>query len=101
MFLDLCNKSNNNKMKQFEQAGSLYTSYKTTIGKTGFTVLVVEGKSNYISVSKDMPNHMRGSLGRDFDNFDLAVQGYKSPALKVALLGIELQHKQNRKNEKA
>ncbi|RUP42336.1 MAG: hypothetical protein EKK63_01785 [Acinetobacter sp.] len=86
-------------MKQFESNGSIYTSYKIAIGKTSYTVLVVEGKINYISVSKDMPNILRGSLGRDFKNFDDAVLGYKSPALKVALLNIELTHNQNKKNE--
>ena len=69
---------------------SVYTSTKINVKGQGYTVLVVTGAYNYVSVSKDMPNTMRATLGRDFKNFDDAVKFYKSPEMKTALLKIEM-----------
>ncbi len=66
------------------------STYKTTtfeIGKTKYSVTVVEGKSNYINVLKHSAIR---SLGKDYQNFDEAVSSYKNPQIKVELLKIEM-----------
>ena len=69
---------------------SIYTSTKINVKGQGYTVLVVTGLHNYVSVSKDMPNTKRATLGRDFKNFDDAVKFYKSPEMKTELLKVEM-----------
>ncbi len=69
---------------------SNYTSTKIIVKGQGYTVLAVTGAINYVSVSKDMPNSMRASLGKDFKNFNEAIMFYKSPEMKVELLKVEL-----------
>lgn len=69
---------------------SSYVSTEIKVKNQLYTVTVVSGLHNYICVSKNMPNVMRGSLGRDFKNFDEAVKFYKSPEMKTALLKVEM-----------
>lgn len=73
----------------FDQAtGSTYTSHHFEIGKTRWSVLVVSGKSNFITVRKIYPNPF-GTLGKQFKTIDEAQTQYKNPDLKLALLKIE------------
>jgi hypothetical protein len=66
------------------------TTYTTTeINSKGYTysVTVVSGKFNYVSIKQK--NHVRG-LGKEFLNFDEAVKYYNSAEMKVELLKIEM-----------
>jgi hypothetical protein len=67
-----------------------YNSTEITVKGKKYTVTVATGKSSYILVSQNMPNMMRGSLGRQFSTFDEAVRSYKSPEMKTELLKVEL-----------
>jgi hypothetical protein len=66
-----------------------YTVYSTTIKGSTFEVTVCSGKFNYINVRKTSNNPFL-LAGRDFKNFDLAIQSYKSPEMKTFLLQIEM-----------
>lgn len=70
--------------------GATYKTTKITIGKkTIFSVMVVSGKYNYISVKKETANPF-GLLGKEFKSFDEAVSHYKNPQMKLELTKIEL-----------
>ena len=70
--------------------GTEYTTYGPFKGSGGkFTVMVVKGKYNYISVTKITNNPFGGRLGKDFKDFDSAVKFYKDKNIKTALLKIE------------
>ena len=71
----------------FQENGTTYSTSKFTIGKTEYTVLVVKGKYNYITVKKPSPWK---TLGKQFENFDQAISHYKNAQIKVELLKIEL-----------
>ena len=71
----------------FQDNGSTYTTSEFKIGKTTYTVLVVTGKFNYISVKKPSPWK---TLGKQFKNFDEAVSHYKNRQIKLELTKIEL-----------
>ncbi len=66
-----------------------YTEKQFTIGKTKWGILIVEGKRNYISVTKLSNNPFR-TLGKEFKSFDEAVSHYKNPTMKLELTKIEL-----------
>jgi hypothetical protein len=65
-----------------------YTTFTSEIRGNKFSVLVVSGKYNYISVSKLTNNPFRTS-GREFSNYDEAVKAYKTPEMKSFLFQIE------------
>lgn len=69
---------------------SIYTTKKIGVKGKVYSVLVVSGKFNYILVSQDMHYSRRGTLGREFKNFDEAVRFYKSPEMKTELLKVEM-----------
>lgn len=70
--------------------GATYKVYELTIGKkTIYTVMVVTGRYNYVSVKKVTANPF-GLLGTEFKDFDEAVGHYKNAQLKTELLLIEL-----------
>ncbi len=71
--------------------GSNYTTYKTDIKKQPYTILVVTGENNYISISKDMHWRNRATLGKEFKTFSAASQFYKSAEMKTALMMIEIE----------
>ena len=71
------------------QNETIYTSYNINIGKTIFNVLVVTGKSNYVNICR-VSNNVFGSLGKQFKNFDEAIENYSNPTMKLELLKIEL-----------
>lgn len=75
-------------VKVIEKQGTTYTSHKVVIGKTQWTILVVKGNFNYISIYND--SYGRRSMGKDYKTFDDAVLSYKNPQMKVALLKIEM-----------
>ena len=66
-----------------------YTVYNTQIKGSTFEVLVCNGKFNYINIRKTSNNPFL-LAGKDFKNFDLAIQSYKSPEMKTFLLQIEM-----------
>ena len=65
-----------------------YTSKKIQIKNTVFSVLIVKGEFNYVSVRKETNNPWK-TLGREFKNFDEAIAHYKNPQMKIELLKIE------------
>lgn len=67
-----------------------YITKKLNVKGIGYTVLEASGKNNYISVSKDMPNSRRGTLGKEFASYNEAYSYYKCPFLKAELLKAEL-----------
>ena len=69
-----------------------YFTYKLKVRGLNFTILVVKDGTvlNYISISKDMPNNRRGTLGREFRNYEDAKDAYKSQEIKSELDKIEL-----------
>jgi hypothetical protein len=71
--------------------GSIYTSYSVQMKGKKYTILLVYGISNYISISQDMPNFSRATLGKDFKTFEAASNFYKSAEIKTALMLIELE----------
>lgn len=73
----------------FKVSDTTYTTTEVKIGTTRFAVTVVSGKYNYVNVRK-LTNNPFGGPGKDFENFDAAAHHYKSPAMKTALLKIEL-----------
>lgn len=60
-----------------------YTTYKTSFGKQDWTVIVVKGKFNYISIGKK--THTRVPFFKDFSSFDKAIENYKDVKLKLFL----------------
>lgn len=68
---------------------STYTSTNIKVKGNIYSVMVVKGQSNYISVSK-LTNNPFGGPGKEFKNFDEAVKNYKSAEMKVELLKVEL-----------
>jgi len=79
------------QVKTTNANGSIYTSYSVEIKAIKYTILLVYGKNNYISVSKDMPNAQRATLGKEFKTFVEASKFYKSAEIKTALMLIELE----------
>jgi len=67
--------------------GTTYTSTKFNIGKTIWTVTIVKGKYNYITVKKPSPWM---ALGKEFKTMDLAISHYKNPTMKTKLLQLEM-----------
>ena len=57
-----------------------YTTYSTEIKNTTWQVIVVEGKFNYINVCK---KSVIRSLGKDFKNFNEAIDNYSNINLKL------------------
>lgn len=66
-----------------------YTSHTVTVLGNIFTVLVATGQSNYVAIRKETNNPYK-LAGRQFANFTEASNAYKSPAMKIALLSIEI-----------
>ena len=67
------------------------TNYKTIelkISNTIYNVLIVSGKSNYITVYKVTSNPFL-TLGKQFNNFNEAIKNYKNENLKIGLLKIQ------------
>lgn len=74
--------------KEINNMKRVYKSFEIK----NFTILVVTQNDAlvYVSVSKNMPNNMRATLGKEFKSFDEAMQAYKNLDIKNALLLIEL-----------
>ncbi len=76
---------------QDEKTQSTYTLYSGIVVKGNhYTVLVVTGRHNYVSVTKKTNNPFGGKIGKDFKTFNDAAKHYKSPEMKTELLKIEL-----------
>lgn len=69
--------------------GTTYTKHTVTIVKSIYTVLVVTGNNNYVTIRKETANPHK-TMGKQFKNFDEAVRNYKNANMKTALLKIEL-----------
>lgn len=66
------------------------TTYTTTVieaGKKSYSVLVANGRFNYVSIKQN--NHVRGA-GKEFANFDEAVKHYNTAEIKGQLLMVEM-----------
>ena len=57
--------------------------------KNIFSVLIVKGESNYVSIRKETNNPFK-TVGREFANIDEARNTYKDSELKASLLLIDL-----------
>ncbi len=68
---------------------STYTTTNVTVKGNVYSVLVVKGKYNYISIRKETNNPFK-TIGREFKSFDEAAAAYKTPEMKIELLKIEL-----------
>jgi hypothetical protein len=73
----------------FTQNEATYTTTKIDVKGNKYSVTVVTGKFNYVSVLKET-NNTFGTCGKEFLNFDAATRHYKSPEMKTALLKVEL-----------
>jgi hypothetical protein len=73
---------------QFTNSGSNYKTTKLIIKGNVWSVLVVSGTCNYVSILKVTNNRYR-SCGKQFKNFDAAQENYKCVEMKMALLKIE------------
>jgi hypothetical protein len=71
-----------------ESNGTTYTKNTFKIKNTTYTVIVVNGKHNYIVVKQE--NGRRSNIGKNFKTFDQASRAYKNPQIKIELLKIEL-----------
>lgn len=60
-----------------------YTTYKTSFGKQDWTVIVVNGKFNYVSLGKK--THTRVPFFKDFSSFEKAIENYKDAKIKLFL----------------
>jgi|688.fasta_scaffold705818_2 hypothetical protein len=60
-----------------------YKTYKTTFGKSEWTVIVAAGKFNYVSVGKK--THVRVPYGKEFSSIEKAIENYKDVNLKLYL----------------
>lgn len=65
-----------------------YTTYKTTFGKNEWQVIVVNGKHNYVLVSKK--TFIRVPYGKQFDSIEKAIENYKDKNVKLYLEMIQL-----------
>ena len=64
------------------------TTYKSTkfkVTNTLWTLLIVSGKINYISIRKESNNPFK-TAGREFVNIDSALKYYKNPVMRAALI---------------
>ena len=69
--------------------GTTYKGTKIQVKNTIFSVVIAEGKSNYIAIRKETANPYK-TIGKQFANFDEAVLNYKSAEMKLQLLKLEL-----------
>lgn len=60
-----------------------YKTFKTTFGKSEWTVIVASGKFNYVSVGKK--THVRVAYGKEFPSIEKAIENYKDVNLKLYL----------------
>ena len=74
------------RVQYSEDKKTTYKSFDFIIKNSTYTVLVVTGNSNCISVIKKI--HIP-SLGKEFISFDEAINYYKNPSIKIQLLLIE------------
>ena len=65
-----------------------YKTFKTTFGKSEWTVIVANGKFNYVSVGKK--THVRVPYGKQFSSFEKAIENYKDKNVKLYLELISL-----------
>jgi hypothetical protein len=72
-----------------ESNGTTYKGTKLKIKNTIFSVVIAEGKSNYINIRKETANPFK-TMGKYFANFDEAVANYKGAEMKLQLLKLEL-----------
>jgi hypothetical protein len=64
-----------------------YRSTLVKVGKTEWAVMVVTGKTNYVSVRKVTSNPF-GALGKQFENADAAIANYKSAKMQAMLIQV-------------
>ena len=72
----------------FNQNGAKYETTKVTVKGNVWSVTVVTGAFNYISILKVTNNPFK-TLGKRFESFDEAQQNYKCTEMKLMLLSIE------------
>lgn len=77
-----------NSHSQLEKDGATYNSFNTTVRGNIWVVCVVFGKYNYISVRK-VSNNPFGTVGKQFDTLDEALNHYKSTEMRNMLRYIE------------
>lgn len=66
---------------------SIYKTAKFEARGFVFSVLYVSGKFNYVSVKKETANPF--GVGREFVNFDVAINSYKSKEMKSELTKLK------------
>jgi hypothetical protein len=76
-------------MTTFTQNNATYTTREISVRGNIFSVTVVTGKYNYVSIRK-VTNNPFGTIGKDFANFTEAAKNYKSAEMKTELLKLEL-----------
>jgi hypothetical protein len=68
-----------------------YTTKEILIKNTKWSILIVSGKRNYISIKKITANPYGSSYpGKEFKSFAEAQQYYKNHEMKIALLNLEI-----------
>ena len=67
--------------------GTTYTTKKIEVLGDIWTVMFVTGKFNYVSIRKETNNPGK-TVGREFKNINYAIDGYKSIAMKAALMQL-------------
>lgn len=72
----------------FNQNGANYETTQVTVKGNVWSVTVVTGAFNYISILK-VTNNPWKTLGKRYESFDEAQQNYKCAEMKLALLSIE------------
>jgi len=68
--------------------GSTYRKFTFVASGNLYSVLVVLGVLNYISIRKETNNPFKAG-GKDFKSFDEAVEHYKNPIIKTNLSIIQ------------
>jgi len=74
------------------KTGDGLTTYKCITvadGKKEWSVCMAYGEFNYINITDTKMMRVWGTTGKEFRNFDDAVQHYKSPNMKAMLLWAE------------
>jgi hypothetical protein len=68
---------------------SIYNVNYVTVKGNKWSILVVTGRFNYISIRKETNNPFK-TLGRQFKDFNEAQGHYKCAEMKTALLMVEM-----------
>jgi len=88
-----------NDIRINEINNTLYIAKNIEVRGNVYSVCLVQGESNYVSIRKETNNPFKG-LGTSFKNFDEAIKHYKIPEMKFYLSLLENEFKQISKHTK-